>query len=255
MQEQNWKELFYFSKSQRRGILVLVFLILLIALLPTILDYFQHKPTEEVDYETQIKQLKESESVPLVTNELQKEQTQESLEKEGAERPALKKEQQQPSGLSKENQSGNRPSVTDETVDTANDPDIVLDVNNTTAAELAKLSGIGPVLSARIIKFRDALGGFASIDQVAETYGIEPHVFERIQSQLEISDVVEIKKHNFNTENAEQLASHPYISNGLAKQIVNYREKVQPFESDEDVKSLYFVDEELFVKLKPYITY
>lgn len=59
-----------------------------------------------------------------------------------------------------------------------------IDINLATAEEFQVLSGIGPVLSKRIIKFRSAIGGFEAVDQLKKVYGLPPEVFESIESSL-----------------------------------------------------------------------
>ncbi|TMS00107.1 ComEA family DNA-binding protein [Nonomuraea basaltis] len=50
----------------------------------------------------------------------------------------------------------------------------VIDLNSATAEQLEQLPGVGEVLAARIIEFRDSHGGFTSVDQLREVSGIGP---------------------------------------------------------------------------------
>ena len=59
-----------------------------------------------------------------------------------------------------------------------------LDINRATAEEWADLPGIGPVLSRRIVKFRSALGGFVSLDQLQEVYGLDSAVIAHVRPSL-----------------------------------------------------------------------
>tara|TARA_B100000513_G_scaffold143562_1_gene65919 strand:- start:121 stop:543 length:423 start_codon:yes stop_codon:yes gene_type:complete len=61
-----------------------------------------------------------------------------------------------------------------------------VDLNQASAAEWADLPGIGPVLSRRIVKFRDALGGFASLNQLHHVYGLDSAVIERVKPSLKL---------------------------------------------------------------------
>lgn len=47
-----------------------------------------------------------------------------------------------------------------------------LSLASATQAQLEELDGIGPTLAARIIEYRDAHGGFRSVDELAEVDGI-----------------------------------------------------------------------------------
>ncbi|HLS37651.1 MAG TPA: helix-hairpin-helix domain-containing protein, partial [Sphingobacterium bovisgrunnientis] len=52
-----------------------------------------------------------------------------------------------------------------------------ISINTADTSELKQLKGIGSVLAARIVKFRDALGGFHSVNQIQEVYGISEETF------------------------------------------------------------------------------
>ena len=65
-------------------------------------------------------------------------------------------------------------------------PQRLVDLNQARAEEWAALPGIGPVLSRRIVKFRDALGGFASMNQLHHVYGLDSAVIERVQPSLRL---------------------------------------------------------------------
>lgn len=55
-----------------------------------------------------------------------------------------------------------------------------LDVNRATAAELTTLPGIGPVMAARIVEYRQSLGAFPRPEALRGVPGIGPKRFERI---------------------------------------------------------------------------
>lgn len=65
-------------------------------------------------------------------------------------------------------------------------PQRLLDLNQASAEEWAEFPGIGPVLSRRIVKFRDALGGFASLNQLHHVYGLDSAVIERVKPSLRL---------------------------------------------------------------------
>jgi DNA uptake protein ComE-like DNA-binding protein len=62
-----------------------------------------------------------------------------------------------------------------------------IEINSATSEEWKALPGIGDVLSNRIVKFRASLGGFSSIDQVAQTYGLSDSTFQIIKPYLKLS--------------------------------------------------------------------
>lgn len=127
-----------------------------------------------------------------------------------------------------------------------------VNINTATPDEWQKLYGIGPTYAKRIVKYREALGGFYAVSQVAETYGIADSAFQSILPQLKL-DVAAIRTININTANKDDLAAHPYISWKKAKVIVAYREEHGAFESLQDVRKVRAISDELFEQLKAYL--
>jgi competence ComEA-like helix-hairpin-helix protein len=116
------------------------------------------------------------------------------------------------------------------------------------------LNGIGNVLARRIIKYRDALGGFYDIEQIQEVYGLNYETFSKINHQIKITPN-EIKKINVNIATVESLAKHPYISNKNASVVIKYRNNHGPYKNFEDFKKVKVFSEEEFEKLRPYLDY
>lgn len=128
-----------------------------------------------------------------------------------------------------------------------------IDVNTATKDDFIKLYGIGEKTATRIIKFRDALGGFHSVDQVGDTYGFDPTTFANLKPKFIIKNKT-VKQININTSTADELKKHPYINWKTANAIVKYRDQHGNFGSIRDLKNIYIIDGDLFVKLSPYVT-
>lgn len=126
-----------------------------------------------------------------------------------------------------------------------------IDINLASREEWQQFYGIGPVLSGRIIKFREALGGFDSIDQVGETYGLADSVFQQIRPFLLFKE--QPKRIDINQCTLEVLAAHPYISWQLARRIVHYRQQHGPFNSLEDLSGMQALPADFFEKVIPYL--
>jgi len=109
----------------------------------------------------------------------------------------------------------------------------IIELNLATQIQLISISGIGDILSNRIIKYRDLLGGFYSKEQLTEVYGIKQEMFINIRDFIEVDNTV-IKKLNVNFSDAKTLSLHPYIDYEDAKAIVNYRTK-NGFINDVDI--------------------
>jgi len=129
---------------------------------------------------------------------------------------------------------------------------ISINLNSASASELEKLKGIGPVLSKRIVKYRELLGGYVSVDQLKEVYGIKPEVFE-VNRTIVFVDSAVLRKLDLNFLSAEELAAHPYINYKEARRIVDFRTK-NGYISDKNILlSDSIIGEEQFRKLSYYL--
>lgn len=115
------------------------------------------------------------------------------------------------------------------------------------------LPGIGSKLSARIVHFREKLGGFYSVEQVGETFGLPDSTFQKIKRLLLCSQPV-LTKIDINVADAATMSKHPYISWPVANSVVRYRQEHGNFAAVEDVKKVQAMTEEVFVKLRPYLS-
>lgn len=130
---------------------------------------------------------------------------------------------------------------------------VAIDINQAGEQEWQQLQGIGPGYAGRILRFRDKLGGFAYVDQVAETYGLPDSTFRKIRPQLRLSPV--FRKISINTADAETLKAHPYLDWRKANAILNYRAQHGPFKSIEDLRKLKALPPEVVERLAPYVGY
>ena len=127
-----------------------------------------------------------------------------------------------------------------------------VDINAGDSAAFDALPGIGGGYSRRIINFRNRLGGFYKVEQIAETFGLPDSVFQKIKPLLKISGN-DIKKLNINTEKEEELKAHPYIRWQLAKVITEYKKQHGDFKTLQDLKKIMTIDEETYNKISPYL--
>jgi len=113
--------------------------------------------------------------------------------------------------------------------------EMIKDLNSTTIEDLIKIKGIGEKLSARIIKFRDRLGGFLVNEQLYDVYGLEPTVVQNTLLRFQVLKPATIDKININTASIDELTSLVYLRYHVAKNIVNYREENGAFQSLDDL--------------------
>lgn len=130
----------------------------------------------------------------------------------------------------------------------------VFDINQCDTTELIRLKGIGSKLALRIVKFRDGLGGFHSIEQFNEIYGLDSVALAEMRRFAKVGSG--IKKININTATVEELGRHPYLRNRKQLQVlVNYRAQHGPFHSLEELRNVKVLDEAMIQKAGPYLSF
>ncbi len=128
------------------------------------------------------------------------------------------------------------------------------DLNQADTLQLKGVYGIGQKLSARIVKYRDALGGFVTMDQVSEIYGLDSAVVKRLATASFIDSTFQPRKLNINTAEERELAAHPYLKKTVARSIVTYRFQHGEFKSLGDLSNIHALDPETIRKIAPYLT-
>ncbi|MEO6230753.1 MAG: helix-hairpin-helix domain-containing protein [Ferruginibacter sp.] len=128
----------------------------------------------------------------------------------------------------------------------------IVELNDADTTSLIALPGIGSKLSQRILNFRDKLGGFYSIEQVGETFGLPDSTFQKIKSQLKLG-TNGIRQININTITIDELKTHPYLRYTLANAIIQYRNQHGNFATIADLKKIMIMTDEVFSKVSPYL--
>jgi competence protein ComEA len=126
------------------------------------------------------------------------------------------------------------------------------DINSADTSQFIALPGIGSKLANRIVNFRDKLGGFYSVEQVGETFGLADSTFQKIKKYLNLSNS-QVRRININTATLEEFKAHPYIRYAMASAIVSYRKEHGDFKKIEDLKNVMMISEESYRKITPYL--
>jgi hypothetical protein len=100
--------------------------------------------------------------------------------------------------------------------------DIRIEINTTDDVGLMRVKGIGPVLSQRILKYRDLLGGFREVPQLQEVYGIDLERYLEIEPYL-YADTTLLLKLRPGTDEFSTLLRHPYLNFEQVSQIFRLR--------------------------------
>ena len=116
-----------------------------------------------------------------------------------------------------------------------------VDLNITTQEQLEKVNGIGKVNSKKIIDYRNKLGGFSDDIQIYQLYGLDYQVINKVLNEFTVKTPKEIVKMNFNSISASDIATIPGISFDLAKRIWEYRilnEQIESFSQLQNIEGL-----------------
>ena len=127
------------------------------------------------------------------------------------------------------------------------------DINTATAEALMKIYGIGEGFSNRILKYRDKLHGFTYIDQVAEVYGLDKEVYQRVAERFEVQTAPVIEKKNINALNMYELSKIPYVKYGEGKKIVGLRSELGAIKSFDDLLQIEGFDKQRIARLQLYL--
>lgn len=64
---------------------------------------------------------------------------------------------------------------------------VIVEINTADSATLTELKGIGPSFAARIVNYRNQLGGFADKEQLKEIYGIDSVKYNELAKQITLN--------------------------------------------------------------------
>lgn len=141
------------------------------------------------------------------------------------------------------------------TVEVKREAPRAVELNSADSVALVEVRGIGPSFARGILRYRERLGGFHHLDQLAEVHVLrdKPEAVERIKALL-VVDPGLVRTINVNTMTAEDLGGHPYASWKLAKALVAYRKNHGPFEQVRSIQGCLLVTDSVYERLAPYLT-
>lgn len=93
-----------------------------------------------------------------------------------------------------------------------------VDVNTADTAQLKQVPGVGSYYAAQVVRYRERLGGFASVDQVAEVKGFPPEALDYLTASP-----VPLRPFAINKISRRALLAHPYLSVEQAQAVWEYR--------------------------------
>lgn len=127
-------------------------------------------------------------------------------------------------------------------------------INTISKEQLIAIKGIGNYTADKILNFRNALGGYYNESQYQSIWKIDSIRIVILKANVFI-DTNSIEKLNLNNVDYFQLVKHPYIKSNVANSIIKLRtQNGGAFHKVEDILRSKIIDQDLYKKLKPYLS-
>lgn len=117
---------------------------------------------------------------------------------------------------------------------------------------LRTVPGIGLGVSREIVRYRERLGGFVRMEQLLEVKFIDSARYLQVIPYLSV-DTLQLRRIDINRADVAELKRHPYIDHYLAKTIVLQRERLGRYASLEQMRVSTRLYPELYARLRPYL--
>ncbi|MDR2085673.1 MAG: helix-hairpin-helix domain-containing protein [Dysgonamonadaceae bacterium] len=217
-----WKDFFYFSKRERRGILILIVFVagvffgkyLFTPQTPPPVDDLV-LPAEQTTAGTEEKKTDAS----SVSSYPASPPSKPYRPYRKTEKPPEKRTYYQPpEQIPAPPKTNNSPKMEKLS------PGTVVDINRSDTTELMKVPGIGSSFARRITGYRNLLGGFYRIEQLQEVYGMYEELYVKIIPYMTVNQD-SIRTIAVHSASIDKLKSHPYINFYQAKAIIEMRKK------------------------------
>jgi len=130
----------------------------------------------------------------------------------------------------------------------------IVDLNSADTTELMQVQGIGRGYAKNIVRFRQQTGGFVSVDQLREIYGMSDANFQKISPYCKVNLAL-VRKININTATVDKLKNHPYVNFYQAKSIYEWRRRKGKLKSEQDLKNVENLTAEDIKRISPYLSF
>ena len=248
----NWKDFLYFSRKESIAILFILVIILLTLNLNILLSKRNSSPFTIAENDSLIASFER-------LNQTMKDKKSESQQINYNERDNTRNSDSQPN---KSNQialyqkENNQREFKYTKQEKLKDSEYIF-LNETDTAQWKKVPGIGSAYAARIVKYNKLLGGFTSITQLREVYGIDDELFDNISLYVMEEDNIinKCKKLEVNKLEFKEIVAHPYIDYEQTKAIVNLRRRIGNITSIDELAMLDEFTPEDIIRIIPYLQF
>lgn len=137
--------------------------------------------------------------------------------------------------------------------------DTILNLRTADTTELKMIKGIGSYRAKQIIRYREQLGGFASVEQLREVKALQPLLKDSLSTDSLLShffiDSVRVVPLKVNSMHVERLQRHPYLSFEQARAIYELRRKKIHLKHLDQLRTLDCLTEQDIQRLRPYLSF
>ena len=130
----------------------------------------------------------------------------------------------------------------------------LVEINSADMEALVAVDGIGEKSAAEIIKYRELLGGYHSIEQLSELNCVTEENFAKFLSQI-CCDSCKIKKIDINFAGPKELERHPYVSARTLRRIIKQRQLKGGWSRIEEMTEQNILSGEEAKRLAPYLRF
>jgi competence ComEA-like helix-hairpin-helix protein len=131
---------------------------------------------------------------------------------------------------------------------------IIVELNSADTTELMKVYGLGRGYAKAIVRFRQQTGGFVSVEQLRELYGMSEENFNKISPSCKVNTQL-VKKLQVNTASVERLNAHPYLNFYESKAIYEYRRRKGKLKNANELTAISELKPETIRKIQPYFSF
>lgn len=137
--------------------------------------------------------------------------------------------------------------------------DTILNLRTADTTELKMIKGIGSYRAKQIIRYRERLGGFVSVEQLREVKALQPLLKDSLSTDSLLShfflDSVHIVPLRVNSMHVERLQRHPYLSFEQARAIYELRRRKIQLKHLDQLRTLDCLTEQDIQRLRPYLSF
>jgi len=204
----NWRDFFYFSKGERRALIVLTSLIAAAWLTLILTDKKAEYPA--------IQNIPQTTTSPELPSPVSSDSAFSNSPVQKAKAFIIKENPGIPKKVTRR---------TSTYIQTEKYPaGTIIELNTADTTILKKIPGIGTTFSNRIVKYRNLLGGFYSVTQLGEVYGIDEDRYHALKDWFTVNPNF-IQKRSLNTLSDDSLYRHPYLNRPQARAIIQQRKQ------------------------------